>query len=61
MTSSLQRDVLPLKGKTFLITGVSRRQGIGYAIARQAAAWGASIIAHHFQTHDESMDWALMI
>ncbi|WP_010676624.1 SDR family oxidoreductase [Bacillus timonensis] len=55
--SHLIRDQYPLKGKKVLITGVSRRQGIGYAIARQVAAWGASVIIHHFQSHDKEQAW----
>lgn len=55
--SQLMRDQYPLKGKNVLITGVSRRQGIGYAIARQVAAWGASVMIHHFQPHDQEQSW----
>ncbi|MCD8815422.1 MULTISPECIES: SDR family oxidoreductase [Staphylococcus] len=55
--SKLNRERYPLKGKKVLITGVSRRQGIGYAIARQSAAWGASIIVHHYQPHDKEQEW----
>lgn len=55
--SELSRELFPLKGKTIMITGVSRRQGIGYAIARQVAAWGASVIMHHFQPHDAEQAW----
>ena len=32
------RDPLPLAGRTVLVTGVSRRIGIGHAIACRAAA-----------------------
>lgn len=55
--TELQRERYPLKGKKVFITGVSRRQGIGYAIACQSAAWGASVIVHHFQPHDEAQEW----
>ncbi|MEH7383585.1 SDR family oxidoreductase [Bacillus sp. JJ1533] len=55
--SELIRDQYPLKERKVLITGVSRRQGIGYAIARQVAAWGASVIIHHFQPHDKKQSW----
>ena len=55
--TGLSRNPLPLKGKTIMITGVSRRNGIGYAIARQVAAWGASVIAHHFKPHDDEQPW----
>jgi hypothetical protein len=39
----LRRDPLPLRGRVALVTGVSRRTGIGYAIARRLAALGASL------------------
>ncbi|MFB4159110.1 SDR family oxidoreductase [Geomicrobium sp. JSM 1781026] len=52
-----KRNPSPLQGKTVLITGVSRRAGIGYAIAKQCAAYGASIIIQHFRTHDEEQAW----
>lgn len=55
--SELTRKQYPLKGRKILITGVSRRAGIGYAIARKAAALGASIIIHHYQAHDREQDW----
>jgi len=38
--SGLRRDPLPLRGRAALVTGVSRRAGIGYAIARRLAAGG---------------------
>ena len=39
-------------GRAALITGVSRRAGIGYAIARRLAALGASLFLHHYTPHD---------
>lgn len=51
------RDPLPLAGRTVLVTGVSRRIGIGHAIACRAADYGASIIAHHYRPHDASQPW----
>ncbi|WP_077325565.1 SDR family oxidoreductase [Virgibacillus siamensis] len=53
----LSREQYPLEGRIVLITGVSRKQGIGYATARQAAAWGASIVIHHYQPHDKEQPW----
>ncbi len=51
------RDRLPLAGRTVLVTGVSRRVGIGHAIACRAADYGASIVAHHYRPHDVSQPW----
>ena len=51
------RELYPLKNRTILITGVSRREGIGCAAACQAAAWGASVAIHHFQPHDDEQPW----
>jgi len=43
---------LPLSGRAALITGVSRRRGIGYAIAQRLAELGADIVIHHYSPHD---------
>ncbi|OOC56352.1 MULTISPECIES: SDR family oxidoreductase [Nocardiopsis] len=53
----LSRDPLPLRGRTALVTGASRRGGIGYAVARRLAAHGASVMLHHHRPHDEEMPW----
>lgn len=50
-------DLLPLDGRTALVTGVSRRRGIGFAIARKLAALGASVFIHHYRPHDEQQPW----
>lgn len=55
--SALARDPLPLRGRAVLITGVSRRAGIGYATACRAAAYGASVFCHHFAPHDAQQPW----
>ncbi|WP_036321016.1 SDR family oxidoreductase [Microbacterium indicum] len=47
----------PLLGRTALVTGVSRRRGIGYAVARKLASLGASVFAHHFRPHDLDLPW----
>ncbi|WP_199552089.1 SDR family oxidoreductase [Streptomyces sp. N35] len=53
----LRRDPLPLRGRTALVTGASRRGGIGYAVARRLAAYGASVYVHHHVPHDDEMPW----
>ncbi|HWD62932.1 MAG TPA: SDR family oxidoreductase [Humibacter sp.] len=48
---------LPLLGKAALVTGVSRRRGIGYAVARKLASLGASVFIHHYRPHDLDLPW----
>ncbi|MCH6230700.1 SDR family oxidoreductase [Microbacterium sp. CFH 31415] len=48
---------LPLRGKTALVTGVSRRRGIGFAVASRLAGLGANIFIHHFRPHDTALPW----
>lgn len=57
MTADLRRDPLPLRGRAALVTGASRQVGIGYAIARRLAAYGASVFVHHFAPHDAERPW----
>ncbi|MFC5218062.1 SDR family oxidoreductase [Streptomyces coerulescens] len=54
---ALRRDPLPLRGRTALVTGASRRAGIGHAVARRLAAYGASVYLHHHVPHDDAMPW----
>lgn len=51
----LRRDPLPLRGRTALVTGAGRRGGIGHAVARRLAAYGASVDLHHHVPHDAAM------
>ncbi|NGO15043.1 SDR family oxidoreductase [Streptomyces sp. HC44] len=53
----MRRDPLPLRGRTALVTGASRRGGIGHAVARRLAAYGASVYLHHHVPHDAAMPW----
>ncbi|WP_433219491.1 SDR family oxidoreductase [Dactylosporangium sp. CS-047395] len=47
----------PLTGRAALVTGVSRRAGIGFAVARRLAALGASVYLHHHVPHDHDQPW----
>lgn len=48
---------MPLQGRVALVTGVSRRAGIGYAIARRLATMGASLFLHQYTAHDAEQPW----
>src|SRR5690606_41852450 len=48
---------LPLTGRTAVVTGVSRRRGIGFAVASRLASMGASLFVHHFSPHDAEQPW----
>ncbi|WP_144877087.1 SDR family oxidoreductase [Microbacterium sp. 1.5R] len=48
---------LPLRGKTALVTGVSRLRGIGFGTASRLAALGANIVIHHYRPHDVDQPW----
>lgn len=48
---------MSLSGKTALVTGVSRRRGIGFAIATHLARAGAHLIITHNKDHDEAQEW----
>ncbi len=50
-------DAAPLSGRTALVTGVSRRKGIGFAVARELARLGASVFTHHFAPNDHAQPW----
>lgn len=50
-------DAASLHGRVALVTGVSRRQGIGFAIASRLAASGAHLLLTHHQAHDADQPW----
>jgi 3-oxoacyl-[acyl-carrier protein] reductase len=49
--------VPPLTGRNAIVTGVSRRTGIGYAIARRLIADGAVVLVQSWTPHDEAQPW----
>jgi 3-oxoacyl-[acyl-carrier protein] reductase len=51
------RDPFPLRGRAAVVTGVSRRAGIGYAVGRRLAGLGASLFLHHYAPHDRDQPW----
>ena len=48
---------MELDGRNALVTGVSRRAGIGYAIARRFLDAGASVFIQGWTPHDAAQDW----
>jgi 3-oxoacyl-[acyl-carrier protein] reductase len=48
---------IELTGRNALITGVSRRAGIGYAITRRLLDAGAAVFIHGWTPHDASQRW----
>ena len=46
-----------LTGRTALVTGVSRRQGIGFATASRLLEAGASVAIQHWSPHDAEQPW----
>src|SRR5215472_12465386 len=48
---------LPLAGRAAVITGVSRRRGIGFAIARRLAAMGANLFLQSWSAYDAAQPW----
>jgi 3-oxoacyl-[acyl-carrier protein] reductase len=47
----------PLAGRVALVTGVSRRVGIGLAVARRLAALGAGLFVTSWTAHDREQPW----
>lgn len=55
-TGSGRRD-RPLQGRSVLVTGASRRRGIGAAVVRRLVADGAAVLLHSWSPHDEEQPW----
>jgi 3-oxoacyl-[acyl-carrier protein] reductase len=48
---------LPLSGRVALVTGCSRKRGIGFATAQHLAEMGADLFLHAFTSYDASQPW----
>ncbi|MGA6161462.1 SDR family oxidoreductase [Amycolatopsis magusensis] len=46
-----------LEGRVAVVTGVSRRAGIGFAVAEELLAAGASVLVHSWSPHDAGQPW----
>ena len=46
-----------LAGRVALVTGVSRRIGIGFAVASRLGAMGAGLLVHSWAPHDAEQPW----
>jgi 3-oxoacyl-[acyl-carrier protein] reductase len=46
-----------LSGRNAFVTGVSRRAGIGYAVARRLLDAGASVFTQGWTAHDAMQQW----
>lgn len=46
-----------LLGRVALVTGVSRRHGIGFAVARRLLGLGADVFVTHHRAHDLDQPW----
>ena len=47
----------PLQGRVALVTGVSRRAGIGFAIASRLLGLGAAVVVQSWTAHDAAQPW----
>lgn len=54
-TSAMLHEAL--EGQVAVVTGVSRRAGIGYAITRRLLADGLSVLIHSWSPHDATQTW----
>jgi 3-oxoacyl-[acyl-carrier protein] reductase len=50
-------DSKSLEGRTAVVTGASRRAGIGFAVTHRLLKLGASVLAHGWTPHDARHAW----
>ena len=50
-------DPSPLHNRCAIVTGVSRRSGIGFAVARRLLELGARVFIHSWMPYDETTPW----
>ena len=50
-------DPSPLRGRSAVVTGVSRRVGIGFAVARRLLDLGARVFVQSWVPYDETTTW----
>ena len=48
----MEHQINSLNGRVALITGVSRRNGIGFGIAKRLASLGADLFLHSYAPYD---------
>jgi 3-oxoacyl-[acyl-carrier protein] reductase len=48
----MSQSSLPLTGRVALVTGASRRAGIGYHVVQRLLGLGAAVVAHGYSPHD---------
>src|SRR5260221_3549337 len=54
-----EQEMNSLAQKVALVTGVTRRQGIGAAVALALARAGADVGTAYFRPHDRAMPWGV--
>ena len=55
-SSSMSREN-SLSGRVALVMGVSRRRGVGFALARELSHLGADLFLHSFAAYDAAQPW----
>lgn len=50
-------SALDLAGRVVVVTGVSRRDGIAFAMTRRLLIMGADVFLTHHRAHDEGQPW----